>query len=154
MEFDEAVDGFGAAVAGSGRVEVAQERVAPLVQGPAQAGDLGDGTRWERLEEVFCDCPSCRVVVLVVGGADQLSALPCDFDGYVAFVGRPRPLKSVTLAVGEVLFTGVQDVADPVERVVFASAVTMDVVLRASAYLVDGLGGEFDDVERVMPTSA
>jgi hypothetical protein len=34
VEFDEAVDGFGAAVAGAVGVEVAEELAAPLVQGP------------------------------------------------------------------------------------------------------------------------
>jgi hypothetical protein len=42
VELYEAVDGFGAAVAGAVGVEVAEELGAPLLQGAAQAGDLGD----------------------------------------------------------------------------------------------------------------
>ena len=33
-------------VAGSASIEVGVERVLPLAQGPAQASDVGDGTRW------------------------------------------------------------------------------------------------------------
>ena len=42
VELDEAVDGFGAAVVRAGGGEVGQERLAPLLQAPAEAGDLGD----------------------------------------------------------------------------------------------------------------
>lgn len=45
------VDGFGGAVAGSACVEVGQEGVLPLAWGPAQAGDFGDGTRWQALDK-------------------------------------------------------------------------------------------------------
>src|SRR5660397_269719 len=83
VELDEAIDGLRATVGGTVGVEVAQERFTPLAQGPAQAGDLGNRTRWERVEEVFCDLTPGGVSVLVVDGADQLSALPCDFDGDV-----------------------------------------------------------------------
>ena len=44
--FDDAIDGFGGAIAGSGRVEVGQECVLPLAQGSAQASDIADETRW------------------------------------------------------------------------------------------------------------
>ena len=42
VELNEAVDGFGAAVGGAGGVEVGQELAAPLLEGPAEAGDLRD----------------------------------------------------------------------------------------------------------------
>lgn len=42
-EFDDAVDCFRGAVAGPVCVEVGQQRVFPLSQGPAQTGDLGEG---------------------------------------------------------------------------------------------------------------
>jgi hypothetical protein len=41
------------------------------------------------------------------------------------------------LSVGEVLDAGAQDVADPVERIVFAAAVAVDVLLDPAADLVD-----------------
>lgn len=44
-EFDDSVDSFRGAVAGSASIEVGQEGVLRLVQGPAQASDFGDGTR-------------------------------------------------------------------------------------------------------------
>jgi hypothetical protein len=58
------------------------------------------------------------------------------------------------LAVGEVLFAGPQDVPDPVQRVVLAAAVAVDLLLDSAPHVVDHGGGEFDDVEGVMPTSA
>jgi len=42
VEFDESVDGFGAAVVGAAGVEVAEELAAPLFQGASEAGDFGD----------------------------------------------------------------------------------------------------------------
>jgi len=53
------------------------------------------------------------------------------------------------LSVGEVLDAGAQDVADPVERIVFAAAVAVDVLLDPAPDLVDGGRAELDDVERV-----
>ena len=38
-------------VAGSACVEVGQEGILPLAWGPAQAGDFGDGTRWQALDK-------------------------------------------------------------------------------------------------------
>ena len=47
------------------------------------------------------------------------------------------------LSVGEVLDAGAQDVADPVERIVFAAAVAVDVLLDPATDLVDGGRAEF-----------
>ena len=58
MKFDEPVDGFGAAVARAVGVEVAEELGAPLLQGAAQAGDLGDRARRERGEDLLSDLDS------------------------------------------------------------------------------------------------
>ena len=55
VEFDEAVDGFGAAVAGAVGVEVGQERAAPAAQGLAQAGDLGNWAGRQRVGELVCE---------------------------------------------------------------------------------------------------
>ena len=44
--FDDSVDGFRGAVAGSASIAVGQECVLPLAQGSAQSGDVGDGTHW------------------------------------------------------------------------------------------------------------
>ena len=85
----------------------------------------------------------------VVCGAQLLGALPCEVDLVVVFVGEDRGLESGVLPVGEAFRVGAQDRADPVERVVCAAAVAVDGLLHSPANLVDGLGAEFDDVERV-----
>ena len=91
---------------------------------------------------------------LVVGRADQLGAVVGDFDFDVAFVGGQRGVEPVALPVGEALLAGAEQVPDPVERVGLAVAVAVDLLLEPAAALVDGGGGELEDVERVMPTSA
>ena len=52
-EFDQPVDGFGSAVVGAAGGEVARERVLPLFQGPARAGDFGARAGGERDDDVF-----------------------------------------------------------------------------------------------------
>ena len=44
----------------------------------------------------------------------------------MAFVDRDRPVQPGALPVGELLGTATQDRADPVERVVFAATVAVD----------------------------
>ena len=52
-------------------------------------------------------------------------------------------------------FTGFgQQSPGPVERVVFAAAVAQGLVLDCAAGLIQAQVGVFDQVERVMPTSA
>lgn len=80
VELDEAVDRFGSAVARTVGVEVAEELAAPLTQRLAEACDLGDGAGGERGDDLRRDRPPGGMVVLVVGGADLLSAPPGDFD--------------------------------------------------------------------------
>ena len=128
MEFDEAVDGFGAAVGGAG-VEVGQERLLPLAQGPAQAGDLGDRAGGESGEDALGDRASFGLVGVLVGGAQLLGALPGQDDDLVLGAGGERPLDPGALFVGEVLGAGAQDGLDPVERVALAAAVTVQLLL-------------------------
>ena len=64
-EFDQSVDGLGAAVVGAAGGEVAEERVAPLVEGPAEAGDLGDRAGRERGEDLLRVPPAGGVAGLV-----------------------------------------------------------------------------------------
>lgn len=47
----------------------------------------------------------------------------------MAFVGSDGPIQSRSLAVGELLGTAAQDHPDPVERVVLAAAVPVDLLL-------------------------
>jgi len=85
----------------------------------------------------------------VIDRAELLGAVVGDFDLNVAFVGGERGVEPVALPVGEALLAGAEQVPDPVERVGLAAAVAVDVLLEAAAALVDGGGGELDDVERV-----
>ena len=149
MEFDQAVDGFGAAVVGAAGVEVAQELAAPLSQGPSEAGDLGDRAAGERVEDLDRD-PSARGVAgLVIDRAELLGAAVGDFDLDVALVGSERGRQPGVLPVDEAFLAGAEQVPDPVERVGLAAAVAVDLLLEPAAALVDGGGGELDDVERV-----
>lgn len=65
------------------------------------------------------------------------------------FPGGERGLEPGPLPVGEVLLAGAQDVADPIERVAPAAAVVGGVLLHAPSDVVDDLGGQLDDMERV-----
>jgi len=94
------------------------------------------------------------VAGLVIDRAELLGASVGDFDFDVAFVGGECGGQPVALPVGEAFLAGAEQVPDPVERVGLAAAVAVDLLLEPAAALVDGGGGEFDDVERVMPTSA
>ncbi len=147
-EFDEAVDGFGAAVVGAVGGEVGQERFSPLVEGAAEAGDLGDRAGGKRREDLGGGGLGLWVAWLV-DRAQVLRALPSDFDLDVAFVGGEHVLEAGSLPVGEAFLGGAQDVADSVERVVFAAAVAVDLLLDSAADLIYCLGAEFHDVERV-----
>ncbi len=91
---------------------------------------------------------------LVVDGAELLGAVPGELDFDVPVIGGERRLEAGPLPVGEVLLPGAQDIADPVERIVSAAAVAVDVLLNPAPDLVDRGRAELDDVERVMPTSA
>lgn len=65
VEFDEAVDGFGAAVARAVGVEVSEEFLAPLFEGATEAGDLGDGAGVEVSRVKFGRVSCCLKVGLV-----------------------------------------------------------------------------------------
>lgn len=90
MEFFEAVDGFGAAVAGAVGGEVAQGRVASLVQGAAEAGDLEDRVVGERGQNHLGGGLALDAAGRVVHRMDALGALPGDTDLLVVLVGIDR----------------------------------------------------------------
>jgi hypothetical protein len=70
-------------------------------------------------------------------------------DLVVSLVGGDRPGESGFLFVGESLAAAAQDRPDPVQRVAFAAAVSVDLLLDAAADLVDGVGAKFHDMEGV-----
>jgi hypothetical protein len=121
VEFDEAVDGLGAAVAGAVGVEVAEKLAAPLLQGPPEAGDFGDGAAGERGQDLLGDLPAGGVAVLVVAGTDLLGAPPGELDLEVLLPGRERGFEPGLLPFGQVLLASAQDVPDPIERVATAA---------------------------------
>jgi hypothetical protein len=67
VEFDRAVDGFGAAVADAAGVEVGQERIAPVLQGRAEALIFGTG-------QVGGDIRSFSAIRRPSAGRDALQA--------------------------------------------------------------------------------
>jgi len=154
VEFDQAVDGFGAAVAGAAGVEVGLERRVPLPERPAESLDLGDRAGRERGEDLLGDSASLGQVLALVGVTELLGALPGDVDLVMTLVGRDRSAESRALAVGELLATAVQDHPDPVERVSPAAPVATGLLLDAAADLIDRRGAQLHDMERVMPMSA
>jgi hypothetical protein len=113
VEFDEAVDRFGSAVAGSAGVEVGQECFPPSGEGLAQAFDLRDRAGGERGEDLLGEFLSFAEVVGSVGGAQLLGAPPGDLDLDMGVVGGERLLQAGLLLVGELVFPAAQDVAVP-----------------------------------------
>lgn len=65
----------------------------------------------------------------MIDGPEALGALPGDVDFFVAFVGTDGFGEPGVLPVGEVLCACAEDVPDPVERIVAAAAVAVDVLL-------------------------
>lgn len=74
-----------------------------MPQCPTEAGDFGDRTGGERVEDLLGDGSSGGVAVLVVGGPDLLGAGPGDLDLDVSLVGCERRYEPGALAVGQVL---------------------------------------------------
>ena len=53
------------------------------------------------------------------------------------------------LAWGEPVARGAQKIADLIERIALAPAVTQGVLLGATAYLIKGITGELDDMKGI-----
>ena len=139
VEFDEAVDGFGAAVAGAATVEVRQERGAPSFQRGAESADLGDRARDERGEDLLRDAAPFGEVRVALRGAELLRALPRDVDLDMGFIRGDGAGESGALAVGELVFAAAQGHADPVERVVAGEEFTRRASLGARRNRVPAL---------------
>ena len=150
------VDGFGGSVAGAGAVEVGQDVSGSGLQGPAEFGDLDQGS-WDagadRVDELDHQLTSCAAVFVPVGGDHPLVDAPgrLDLDMVVSGEQGGQP---VTLFVGEEVSAGVQGPPGPVERVGLAATVAVDVLLDAAPAGVQGVPGQANDVKGVMPTSA
>lgn len=88
-----------------------------------------------------------------VDRADLLVDVPGDLDLAVRVAERELLVQSCALPVGEVLDTGEQGAADPVERVVLVPTASERGLLDTASDLVECVARELDDVEGVMPTS-
>jgi hypothetical protein len=87
VELDDAVDGFGAAVAGASGGEVGQELFAPGTQCSAEAGDLGDRAGVERFQHGQRDLLALVQVLRRERRAEALVAGPCEGDLPVRVAG-------------------------------------------------------------------
>ena len=63
--------------------------------------------------------------------------MPGDLDFDVTVVNAERGLQAGLLPVGEMLLPGTQQVADPIQRIISAAAVAVDVLLDAAADLIN-----------------
>ena len=90
----------------------------------------------------------------MVDRAQLLGAEVGHLDLDVALISGEGGVQACLLFLGETLLAGAQQVADPIQRVACAAAMTVDGLLDATPDIVDGSGAEFHNVERIMPTSA
>ena len=149
VEFDQAVDGFGAAVVGAGGVEVGQERVRHCfrvlprraISGIGQVGKLARIFSASRRPAAGLSggrrCRSCWAHCQATNTSTWRSSASIAVASRCCWRSVSRSRRAA------------QDVPDPVERVVLAAAVAVDVLLDAAADLVDGLGAELHHMERV-----
>ena len=78
-----------------------------------------------------------------------LGAVVGDFDTDVCFICREGCAESFLLTLSEPITTGAQEIADLIEGLPFASAVSQCFLLDAAAYLIESVPGELDDVKGV-----
>ncbi|MPM79463.1 hypothetical protein SDC9_126497 [bioreactor metagenome] len=149
VEFDDPVDGLGAAIVGPAGGEVGQERCPPASEGPPESGDLGDRAGVEGVQDLLRTAASLRGVGCLVGGPQVLGAAPRDVDLHVGLVAVDSGGEPGVLLVGEVLRSCPQDRRDPLQRIPLAAPVPQGGLLDTSTDLVDDLGPELHDVESV-----
>ena len=129
MEFDEAVDGLGAAVAGTVGREVGQERRGASTQGPPEAGAFGDRTRRQGGGELLGDLLAVGRVRVPAGQAKSLGDGPGDEDRVVLGADVDGPLEAGPVPFGELLGPGAQQGLDAEQRVALAALVPERVLL-------------------------
>ena len=81
--------------------------------------------------------------------AHLLGAVVGDFDTDMRLVCREGLTESFLLTLREPITRGAQKIADLIERITLAPAVTGRVLLDAAAYLTWGVASEFDDVKGI-----
>ena len=136
-------------VAGSACVEVGQEGILPLAWGPAQAGDFGDGPRWQALDKTGGQALALDGCGLVEDLAHLLGAVVGDFDTDMRLICHEGLTEAFLLTWGESAARGAQKKPDLIEGITLVSAVTQCFLLDAAAYLIESVRGELDDVKGV-----
>ena len=104
---DDAVDGLGAGVGDASGGEVGQQLLPPGAQGPAEAGELGDGAGRQRREQLLGPlATSDRGGGVVVDLADALVDAPGELDLGVGVTCRQVGVQPCGLPWGGVLDAG------------------------------------------------
>ena len=86
---------------------------------------------------------------LVEDVAHLLGAVVGDFDTDVCLICREGLTESFLLTWGEPVARGAQKIADLIEGIALASAVTQGVLLDAATHLIKGVASELDDVKGI-----
>mgnify|MGYP000887559594 CR=1 FL=1 len=86
---------------------------------------------------------------LVEDVSDLLGAAVGDFDTDMRFICHEGLTESFLLARGELVARGAQKIADLIEGIALAPAVTQGVLLDAATHLTWGIASELDDMEGV-----
>ena len=81
--------------------------------------------------------------------ADLLGAVVGDFHTDMRLICREGLTESFLLTLREPITRGAQKIADLIEGIALAPAVTGRVLLDAAAYLIKGIAGELDDMEGI-----
>ena len=103
----------------------------------------------ERLEDLLGQRFALGGVLGPVGRSQLLVAPPSDLNLVVGVALAQALIEAFALAHGEVLLAAVEDVADPVERVLSVPAPAQGGLLDSAADLVQRLAAKFDDVKCV-----
>ena len=81
--------------------------------------------------------------------SDLLGAVVGDFDTDMRLICREGCAESFLLTLREPITRGAQEIADLIEGIALASAVSGRVLLDAAVYLTWGIASELDDMEGV-----
>ena len=81
--------------------------------------------------------------------SDLLGEQVGDFDADMRLICREGLTEAFLLARGEPVARGAQKIADLIERITLAPAVTGRVLLDATTHLIESVTGELDDVKGI-----
>ena len=81
--------------------------------------------------------------------SDLLGAVVGDFDTDMGLICREGLTESFLLTLREPITRGAQKIADLIERITLAPAVTGRVLLDATTHLIESVTGELDDVKGI-----